>query len=262
MISKQKSPLRYPGGKTRAVTFLKETLLKEYPSRKNLLSPFFGGGSFEIAMASDGYTVLGNDLFSPLYTFWSQTKQNAVAVADRVQQEMPVNKEKFVQFRQDIQNESDPLIIAAKYFIINRCSFSGATFCGGFSEQAASGRLTESSLKTLKEVNLTRFTFSKQDCCEFLKAHPESSDTVIYADPPYYIDSYIYGKDGDLHQAFDHKAFASAIKKRSDWMISYNDCEYIRELYSGCRFLSPSWSYGMNKSKKSSELLILPAASS
>lgn len=253
-----KSPLRYPGGKTRAISILKEILETEYPSRKTLLSPFFGGGSFELAQASDGYTVVANDLFAPLYTFWSQVKANPNAVAERVQQEMPVSKEKFIRFRNDIQESTTPLDIAAKYFIINRCSFSGATFCGGYSQQAADGRLTLSSLETLKHVNLTRMTFSSLDACAFLKEHPQTSSTVVYADPPYFIDSYIYGRDGDLHQAFDHKAFADEIKQRSDWMVSYNDCAHIRKLYEGCRILTPSWSYGMNKTKKSSEIVILP----
>lgn len=255
-----KSPLRYPGGKTRAIQILKETLEKEYPSRKTLLSPFLGGGSFELSLAETGYRIYGNDLFFPLYTFWDQTKQSATAVATRVQSEMPVSKEKFSRFRQEIQTDTNAIEIAAKYFIINRCSFSGATFCGGYSAQAAAGRLTQSSLETLKQVNLTHFTLSNQDWSTFLQAHPQTQQTVLYADPPYYIDSYIYGRDGDLHETFDHKAFAETIQKRSDWLLSYNDCEYIRNLYVGCRFLTPKWSYGMNKSKESSEILILPPA--
>ena len=96
------------------------------------------------------------------------------------------------------------------------------------------------------------------DCCEFLRAHPEKADTLVYADPPYYIKTYIYGKDGDMHESFDHKAFAETIRKRRDWMISYNDCDYIRELYKGCRIFTESWAYGMNASKESSEVIILP----
>lgn len=253
-----KSPLRYPGGKTRAIPFLKEILQKEYPSRKLLLSPFLGGGSFELSQAADGYTVVANDLFYPLYIFWQQVKETASAVAERVQTKMPVTKETFLQLRTSILSNTCPLEIATNYFIVNRCSFSGATFCGGYSQQAADGRLTLSSLETLKQVNLTRFTLSNLDACEFLRQHPQTDSTVVYADPPYFIDSYIYGRDGDMHEGFDHKAFAKEIQTRSDWMVSYNDCPYIRSLYEGCRFCTPSWSYGMNKTKKSSEILILP----
>jgi DNA adenine methylase len=261
MPSKNKSPLRYPGGKTRAISFLQDILETEYPTRKILLSPFLGGGSFELAMAANEYTVKANDLFCPLTTFWKEVKDRPQELAAAIQQKMPVTKEKFLEFRTKILTETNPLQIAAMYFIINRCSFSGATFCGGYSQQAAEGRLTQSSLETLKQVNLTRFTISNQDVLTFLEQNPQTEQTVLYADPPYFISSYIYGRDGDLHQEFNHKAFAQAIQKRSDWMISYNDCEYIRSLYPGCRFLTPSWAYGMNKSKKSSEILILPPSS-
>jgi DNA adenine methylase len=261
MPPKNKSPLRYPGGKTRAISFLQDVLQTEYPTRKILLSPFLGGGSFELAMASEGYTVHANDLFAPLALFWNEVKNHPQELATHVQNQMPVSKEKFQEFRSKILTDTTPLQIASMYFIINRCSFSGSTFCGGYSAQAASERLTPSSLETLKQVNLTRVTISNLDVLEFLKKYPQTAQTVLYADPPYFISSYIYGRDGDLHESFDHKAFAEAIQKRSDWMISYNDCEYIRSLYKGCRFLTPSWAYGMNKSKTSSEILILPSLS-
>jgi DNA adenine methylase len=102
-------------------------------------------------------------------------------------------------------------------------------------------------------------TLSNQDAIEFLQAHPETQDTVVYADPPYFITSYVYGKDGDMHEGFDHAGFAAALRTRKDWILSYNDCPYVRELYAGCRILSESWSYGMNNNEKaSSELIILP----
>lgn len=252
-----KSPLRYPGGKTRAVKILKKYVQEYFPGRKVLLSPFFGGGSFEIAMKEEGFRIFANDLFGPLFTFWTVLKDRAAALAQRVSSHMPVSKEKFADFRKNIMNLSQD-DQAAAYYIINRCSFSGATFCGGYSAQAASGRLNESSLRTLQSANLDGIEFSNMDCCEFLRAHPEKADTLVYADPPYYIKTYIYGKDGDMHESFDHKAFAETIRKRRDWMISYNDCDYIRELYKGCRIFTESWAYGMNASKESSEVIILP----
>jgi DNA adenine methylase len=252
-----KSPLRYPGGKTRAVKILKKYVQEYFPGRTVIMSPFFGGGSFEIAMKEEGFRIFANDLFGPLFTFWTVLKDRAVSLAQRVSSHMPVSKEKFADFRKNIMNLSQD-DQAAAYYIINRCSFSGATFCGGYSAQAASGRLNESSLRTLQSANLDGIEFSNMDCCEFLRAHPEKADTLVYADPPYYIKTYIYGKDGDMHETFDHKAFAETIRKRRDWIISYNDCDYIRELYKGCRIFTESWAYGMNASKESSEVIILP----
>jgi DNA adenine methylase len=250
-----KSPLRYPGGKTRAIKILDSYLATYYPEERVVVSPFLGGGSFELYLADKGFTVLANDLFKPLYTFWKTVKTTPTEVSDRVRSMMPVSKELFYELRRTIGVSTNEVDIAAYYFIINRCSFSGSTFCGGYSSQAASGRLTESSVKTLESVNLENVSLSNEDCVEFLKQHP---DQFVYADPPYYIENYMYGKDGDLHETFDHERFAAEIKKHSKWILSYNDCPYIRNLYSGCRIFKESWSYGMNSSKKSSEILILP----
>ena len=259
MLPKNKSPLRYPGGKTRAIIILDQYLTAHYPHKKTLLSPFFGGGSFELYLTTKGYQIRANDLFKPLYTFWQTVKETPEDIKDAVESVMPVTKEYFLELRHSIQTMTDPLEIAAAYYIINRCSFSGSTFCGGFSKESSTGRLNESSLKTLLNTNLQNVMFSNLDCKMFLTQNPETTDTVIYADPPYYISSYIYGKDGDMHEGFDHTSFATKIKQRHDWIISYNDCPYIRDLYKDCRIEKVTWSYGMDNGKKgSSEIIILP----
>lgn len=253
-----KSPLRYPGGKTRALAILEHCRTTEYPGRTFLLSPFLGGGSFELACADRGMQVYANDLFLPLYTFWKVLQENAQGLHDAVMRSLPVSKETFVRLRQTIHELRDPLEMASAYFQVNRCSFSGATFCGGFSAQAAETRCNPSAVQRLLAVDLSRVHLSQKDAVAFLQDHPETPETLVYADPPYYITNYVYGKDGDLHQAFDHVAFAECLKARRDWILSYNDCPFIRELYAGCRFREVQWSYGMNASKASSELLILP----
>ena len=253
-----KSPLRYPGGKTRAIPILKKYITDHYPGRTQLLSPFLGGGSFELEMARIGYTVVGNDIFKPLYSFWIEVKRDSKALAQSVSEKMPVSKQTFADYRTHIMDITDMFEQAVKYYVVNRTSFSGATFCGGFSQQAADGRLTASSLETLRKTDMTHIDITNMDATVFLNTYPQTDCTVVYADPPYYITSYVYGKDGDLHENFDHEGFARALKQRSDWLLSYNDCEYIRTLYNDCVIHEVRWSYGMNKSKRSSEILILP----
>ena len=256
-----KSPLRYPGGKTRALAILERYLRTEYPGRSILLSPFLGGGSFELAQAANGLQVYANDLFVPLYTFWQVLKLDPNGLHAAVLQRLPVRKEDFLRYRQIGLADADPQVTAATYFLVNRCSFSGATFCGGFSAEAAERRCNRSAVDRLLAVDLRNVTLSNQDAIEFLRSHPETQETVVYADPPYFISSYVYGKDGDLHEGFDHAGFAAALRQRKDWILSYNDCPYVRELYAGCRILSESWAYGMNNSEKpSSEVIILPPA--
>jgi DNA adenine methylase len=254
-----KSPLRYPGGKTRALSILQRYLTEYYPGRGTLLSPFLGGGSFELACASEGMQVYANDLFVPLYTFWQVLKLDPKGLHEATLKQIPVSKEVFLQHRNSKLEYRDPQEVAAAYFLVNRSSFSGATFCGGFSTEAGEKRCNQSAVDRLLEVDLRNVTLSNQDAIQFLRSHPETQDTVVYADPPYFITSYVYGKNGDMHEGFDHAGFALALLGRTDWILSYNDCPYVRELYAGCRFFSESWSYGMNNNEKaSSELIILP----
>jgi DNA adenine methylase len=256
-----KSPLRYPGGKTRAVKILNSYVQTYFPERKTVISPFFGGGSFELFLYSNKYKVIGNDLFKPLYTFWKILISNSELLKERVEELMPITKEKFLSYRKEITELSDELEIASYYYIINRCSFSGATFCGGFSLEASTKRLNESSLKTVESYKDLKdsesLSFSNKDCIEFIKDHPENKESFLYLDPPYYISTYIYGKNGDLHENFDHIKLRDELMTRSDWILSYNDCEYIRELYKGCKIFKEQWSYGMNAKKDSSEIIIM-----
>jgi DNA adenine methylase len=257
-MNKNKSPLRYPGGKTRAISLLMNAINDHYPNRKNVLSPFVGGGSFELFLQSNGYNVYANDLFTPLFTFWKQVQDCPSKLANLIRSMMPVSKESFYNYRKEIQDTNDFLYIAALFFIINRCSFSGSTFCGGFSQESANSRLTESSVVRLENVNMQNIHLHNLDYKEFLMKYPETENTIVYADPPYYIDSYIYGKNGDLHESFNHEEFATCIQQRKDWIVCYNDCEYIRNLYRNNRIEEVKWSYGMNKTKKSSEIFIFP----
>jgi DNA adenine methylase len=256
-MMKNKSPLRYPGGKTRAVRILTEHIQRNYPERNIIISPFFGGGSLELSL-STSFQVIGNDLFSPLIIFWKMVKMDPVSLSQQIRVKMPVSKQDFFSYREQLQTITDPLEIATYYFIINRCSFSGSTFCGGYSAESARSRLTSSSLDRLEKVCMKNIELYNMDFAEFLKQHPETDKTILYADPPYYIKSYLYGRDGDLHHTFDHEKFAEVIKKRNDWILCYNDCEYIRSLYKECRIEKVEWSYGMNKTKKSSEILLFP----
>jgi DNA adenine methylase len=79
------SPLRYPGGKTRAVKLLWAFLQKEYPGITEIASPFFGGGSFELKCASTGITVYGNDLFEPVSTFWQVLKIQPIQLVQMIE---------------------------------------------------------------------------------------------------------------------------------------------------------------------------------
>ena len=68
--------------------------------------------------------------------------------------------------------------------------------------------------------------------------------------------------NGDMHENFDHERLFKCISKKKNWFMTYNNCEYIKNLYKGFEIIETSWSYGMNKSKKSSEIVIISQATS
>lgn len=255
-----KSPLRYPGGKTRACKVLDDIVVENFGQPSMIYSPFFGGGSFELYMTNKYHCqVIAADGFLPLANFWEVVQSGKVdtLVAEATALK-PVTKEKFKDMRKVIIDVSVcPVTRAAHYYALNRCSFSGATLSGGFSADAEAGRFNTSAMNRLKALNMTHVQVRHQVFQEFLATVPDDGDHVLFLDPPYYVDSKLYGSMGDMHECFDHSLLANILKTKSKWILCYNDCEMIRKLYNGYRILNVSWSYGMNQSKKSSEIVIL-----
>ena len=175
------SGLRYPGGKTRSV----DLLARFIPSgQTSFVSPFIGGGSFEIHLSKRGH-VSCYDIFKPLVTYWNWLLRDPSALADTVQTLMPVNKERFGELQKLLAEHvtSEELNVAARYFAVNRCSFSGTTLSGGYSQEAATKRFTQSSIDRLRETALTGITVACQSFEETLR---EPTSSFVFADPPYY----------------------------------------------------------------------------
>ena len=257
-----KSPLRYPGGKTRACNVLDVILNEHFDISKfdNIVSPFFGGGSFEFYVQNNfQLNIIANDKFSPLYNFWMTCKHNKENLCKELSKKVNlVDKQEFTTLREKIMNECNELNQSIMYFIINRCSFSGATLSGGFSLEASKKRFTESSINRINELDLTYFCIHNLDFEDFINDNQETNN-LIFLDPPYYFEkaSKLYGDNGDMHEAFEHDKLYKCLSKKKNWIMTYNNCDYIKELYKDFKIIETGWSYGMNKSKKSSEIVII-----
>ena len=262
-----KTPLRYPGGKSRAVKHILPHIPEDID---RLCSPFFGGGSVDLAIASRGTEVRGYDKMKQLVWFWMALCENNGRLADEVQnlrEQYQIrngdvvtgcSKESFHQYREDLKTESFMFSYerAAKYYAINRASFSGATFSGGWSERASYARFTDSSVQRLRDFKAKNFRVDYADFQDAMEYHPNA---FLYLDPPYMLEgsqNSLYGIDGNLHNSFDHERLHGLLTKRSGWVMSYNDCAEIRKMYEDYEIIEAEWSYGMNKSKQSSEILI------
>ncbi len=244
-----KSLLRYPGGKTRGV----EIISQYFPSGlTEVCSPFFGGGSIELFLTGKGIKVFGYDIFNPLVEFWQCTLKDANILADAVQAFYPLSKQRFYELQAEQMHFKTKLERAAVYYVLNRSSFSGATLSGGMSPQHP--RFTQSSIDRLRNFYNPNLTVNK---LHFNAAIAKHGNMFLYLDPPYIIESTLYGRKGDAHKGFNHNELAEILQKRNQWILSYNDCAEIRKLYKGYRIITPNWKYGMSSNKISNEVLIL-----
>ena len=167
-----RSPLRYPGGKSRAVKIIARYIPK---GTKQLCSPFFGGGSFEIFCAQNGVRVYGYDNFQPLVDFWQLLLNNPEKLADGVEKYHPIKKEKFYEL-QNVQLESkNKLECAILFFVLNRASFSGSTLSGGMASGGPDGnpRFTRSSIERLRHFRVDNLSVEFAD---FKKSIPRSEE--------------------------------------------------------------------------------------
>ena len=258
-----KSPLRYPGGKTRACKVLDGVLNEHFDlsSFTQFASPFFGGGSFEFFLQNKYQKPLVvNDKFLPLINFWTQCQTNKERLCTELKANLETTKDDFKRYREAIMT-AEPFTQALYYFIINRCSFSVATLSGGFSKLASQKRFTQSSIDRVNNLDLSQVEFHNEDFTSFIEAtHVEG--TLTFLDPPYYLEkkSKLYGKNGDMHEGFDHEGLYKTLSNKTNWIMTYNNCDYIRKLYKDYKIVNVCWSYGMNKSKDSSEIVIIATA--
>ncbi len=64
---------------------------------------------------------------------------------------------------------------------------------------------------------------------EALIRHYDRDETVFYCDPPYYMTEGMYAA---VFTSEDHlRLFETLAQAKGKWLLSYNDCPYIRELY-------------------------------
>ncbi|MDR0588037.1 MAG: DNA adenine methylase [Burkholderiales bacterium] len=243
-----KSPLRYPGGKSRAVALIEKLI----PPFDEFREPFLGGGSVFVYVKQrhpdKKYWV--NDLYFDLYNFWAMAEQDVHKLIEQIyawRRAFPVGKALFQFLNQNI-DAFNPLEKAAAFFIFNRITFSGTTLSGGYSEAAFKGRFTESSITRLLQLSpLLKGSSITQEDYETLIT-TEGKNVFIFLDPPYYsaTKSALYGKNGHLHKSFDHVRLAKTLKNcKHPWLMTYDDSPYIRELFSFAHVIPWHLTYGM-----------------
>lgn len=259
-----KSPLRYPGGKSRAIKILMPFFPQNFDE---LVEPFFGGGSVWLYLAQNFglKQIFANDLNTDLYCFWQTLKTQNKALIDEIKRTRQTHTNGRELYEKLLARRGENLSDfqrAVDFFVLNRITFSGD--CGGYSQKAYESRFTPSSIERLKNMDsiLRNFTFSNQSYERLLQNNGKR--VFIFLDPPYFSasKSKLYGKKGDLHANFNHERLCEHLKNtKHRFLLTYDDSEFIRELYKDFYKMQFTLQYGMNnfkqtKAKAGSELLI------
>ena len=169
-----------------------------------IVSPFCGGLSFEFhlqallqAHTSRPVRILANDAFPPVIAFWQACKTQREALCEALDTlcARGVSKAQFKWHRADVCKRlgaegndaidmttdgndiavpiptDDNLALAVHFFVLNRCSFSGATLSGGYSKESSTKRFTPSSVQRVRNLDLSHVSFTCLDYRTFWTEH-------------------------------------------------------------------------------------------
>ena len=249
-------PLRYAGGKSLAVGHVIEHLPDGLDS---IVSPFFGGGSVEIACARElGLPVRGYDLFDILTNYWQVQLRQPVALADRLLRWQP-DKATYAEVKARLKAQwkgeeriTDALDLAAHYWFNHNLSY-GPGFLGWMSSIYTNARRYTRLVDKVRDFSAPNITVATGSFESTLADH--TSD-FLYCDPPYYLDGdsrmfrgiYPQRNFPVHHRGFDHARLRDMLyAHRGGFVLSYNDCETVRRWYADCRIVEVEWQYTMGQ---------------
>ena len=234
-----KTPLRYPGGKSRAVVKLLQ-YLPDLSQVREFREPFLGGGSvsLEITKRYPHIEIWVNDLYEPLCNFWCELQHNGQDLQDAIFSKKNMHPDRdtarklFNQSKEDVNDkEKSDFARAVAFYIVNKCSFSGLTESSTFSPQASESNFSYRGIERLVEYSklIEGWTITNLSYERMLS---DEKDTFTYLDPPYDIKDNLYGRKGGMHKKFDHDKFAADCDEyTSNMLISYNSDQIVKDRF-------------------------------
>ena len=234
-----KTPLRYPGGKSRACTKM-DVYIPDLRDYKEYREPFLGGGSVAIHITKKypHLDIWVNDLYEPLYNFWRVLQDDGYKLYKRLQElksrypDPGSAKGLFLEAKELVNDYSiSPLHRACSFYVINKCSFSGLTESSSFSKQASDNNFSMRGIEKLqgytqiiKDWKITNLSYEQ--------LLTDDKKCFTYLDPPYDIKDNLYGKKGNMHNRFNHDDFAADCDRYiGHQLISYNSSQLVKDRF-------------------------------
>ena len=268
------SPLRYAGGKSKAIGIILENLpkLKE----KKIVSPFFGGGSVELCLSQIlGIKVIGYDIFNMLVNFWNVIINNKndfineLLKFDINETEFTYNRHVLLNYwekikpsdlkyntkkkielkKEDLTKLDNNIINQAVYYYYNMTLSYGPMFLGWPSSNEINIKKFQRKIDKIKQLNLINLEVY---CASFEEILNKHINDFLFLDPPYYLEGdskmfkamYPNCNFAIHHNNFDHLKLANLLKKhKGGFLMTYNNCSIIRNLYKKYEFVYPEWQY-------------------
>ena len=125
----------------------------------------------------------------------------------------------------------------------------GPMFLGWQSSTEINKERFNRRIDKLKKLNLINLEIN---CASFEEILENHINDFLFLDPPYYLEGdskmfkgiYPNCNFPIYHNGFNHIKLAELLKKhKGGFLMTYNNCSTIRELYDGYKFEYPEWQY-------------------
>ena len=264
------TPLRYPGGKGKLASFVKEIVKANGLMDGEYAEPYAGGAAIALELLLQEYVskIHINDISKPIYSFWKSVLDDTDRFTKLVR-DTPLTVQAWDKQKKILSHpeDHDALKLGFAAFFLNRTNRSGILNAGiiGGRDQTGPWKIdarynAEELCKRIDAIaNLRdRIKLSREDAQKFLikRVSQLPEKTLIYLDPPYYIK----GKELYLHY-YDHidhvevaKVVTSKIKKQR-WIVSYDNVDAIHEMYDGARNVVYGIGYSAREARDGAEVM-------
>ena len=232
--------------------------------------PFAGGAGASLTLLNmrETHEIHINDLDPAIHDFWFSAVYDSTALLNYLE-ESPVSVEEWKHWRAVYRNpDASRLERGFAAFYLNRCNRSGIIGNGGIiggikqsGRWKIDARFNKDTLRERLEriaSDRERIHVSNLDGIDFIESLDPNS-TMHFIDPPYFKKGpalYLSGLDYEYH-----RHLANKLKQISNaaWILTYDDCAEIRELYSGWARIHPfSLRYSAREKYQGKEILIAP----
>ncbi len=236
----QRSPFRYPGGKTWFIPRLREWLLSQPSKPKVLIEPFVGGGIVSLTAVFENLSdkVLMVDLDEEIAAVWQTIVDGEAEWLARKILSFEMTKDNVIaelQKKRRTQREK-----AFQTIIKNRTFHGGILASGsGFVKNGENGKGILSRwypgtlAKRLRNINqvVGKIQFKQGDAFETIDQYKNIPETVFFIDPPYTAGGKKAGSRLYTHFELDHKAlFGLCTSIKGDLIMTCDNTTEVKEL--------------------------------